>query len=112
MRIVEAQECPGPVTKAGEKWPAEQNRWSNRRWGSGPNEASIVRKGLLKPLRLNKIFWLGLDMHNIAWGFPQEGFIHRTDLAPWMAVLVTQNKSSDIKGKENTGLFKYYKTSF
>jgi hypothetical protein len=43
MRMMGAQGFPGLVDKAAERWPVEQ---SNNRWEPGPNEASILGKGV------------------------------------------------------------------
>jgi hypothetical protein len=44
--MTDAQASLGLVAKAGERWPVWQIHWSNNRWESGPNEASVLRECL------------------------------------------------------------------
>jgi hypothetical protein len=45
-RTVEAQGYPGLVAMAGERWPVGQNPKPLEQQSLGPNEASILGKGL------------------------------------------------------------------
>jgi hypothetical protein len=64
--MLEAQGCSGLETKAGDRWPVGQSPWSQNRWGSSPNEASILGKEGLGGKAPGP--WLGLGVGGITWG--------------------------------------------
>jgi hypothetical protein len=83
--MVEAQGCPGLVAKTGERWPMGQSPWNYNRWGPGPNEASILGKGLGGKAPGVKQYWFGVDAGDITWGCPEGGLVPESNLSPWVA---------------------------